>query len=99
MSTIETITFHFVGQLEDSGAIVEVQCQIDSDGDCRDLDSAMYQGIDVLEVISHDQWENLKWEASKKYKLEHDEQQTIDHDNNSTLEAIYGLSKPSFNIR
>lgn len=78
--TIETITFHFVGELEDSGAIVDVQCQIDEDGDCRSLDSAMYQGINVLEVISHDQWENLQWEASKKYKLEHNEQLTIDHD-------------------
>ena len=97
--TIETITFHFVGELEDSGAIVDVQCQIDEDGDCRSLDSAMYQGINVLEVISHDQWENLEWEASKKYKLEHNEQLTIDHDNQSPLEAIYGLSKPSFNIR
>ena len=97
--TIETITFHFVGQLEDSGAIVDVQCQIDSDGDCRSLDSAMYQGINLLEVISHDQWENLQWEASKKYKAEHMEQLTIDHDNSSPLEVIYGLSKPSFNIR
>ena len=97
--TIETITFHFVGELEDSGAIVDVQCQIDEDGDCRSLDSAMYQGINVLEVISHDQWENLEWEASKKYKLEHNEQLTIAHDHEHTLEAIYGLSKPSFNIR
>jgi hypothetical protein len=95
----DTITFNFVGQLEDSGAIVDVQCQIDEDGDCRDLDSAMYQGIDVLEVISNDQWENLQWEASKAYKAENLEQLTIDHDNNSTLEAVYGLSKPSFNIR
>ena len=97
--TIETITFHFVGELEDSGAIVDVQCQIDEDGDCRSLDSAMYQGINVLEVISHDQWENLQWEGSKKYKAEKIEQATIDHDNQSPLEAIYGLSKPSFNIR
>lgn len=97
--TINTITFHFVGALEDSGAIVDVQCQIDEDGDCRELDSAIYKGIDVLEVISHDQWENLQWEGSKKYKLEHNEQLTIDHDNQSLLEAIYGLSKPSFNIR
>ena len=97
--TIETITFHFVGQLEDSGAVVNVQCQIDEDGDCRDLDSAMYQGINVLEVISHDQWENLQWEASKKYKLEHNEQLTIAHDHEHALEAVYGLSKPSFNIR
>jgi hypothetical protein len=97
--TIETITFHFVGQLEDSGAIVTVQCQIDEDGDCRDLDSVKYEGFDVLQVISHFQWSDLEWQASKAYKTEHEEQLTIDHDNNSTLEAVYGLSKPSFNIR
>ena len=79
--TIETITFHFVGQLEDSGAIVDVQCQIDEDGDCRSLDSAMYQGINLLEVISHDQWENLQWEGSKKYKAERDTQAGIDFEN------------------
>ncbi len=97
--TIETITFKFVGVLEDSGAIVDVQCQIDEDGDCISLDSAIYKGIDVLEVISNDQQENLQWEASKAYKAEQYEQLTIDHDNSSHLEAIYGLSKPSFNIR
>jgi len=97
--SIETITFHFVGQLEDSGAIVDVQCQIDEDGDCRSLDSAMYQGINLLEVISHSQWSDLEWQGSKAYKAEKIEQQTIDHDNQSPLEAIYGLSKPSFNIR
>ena len=79
--TIDTITFHFVGQLEDSGAIVDVQCQIDEDGDCRELDSAIYKGIDVLEVISHDQWENLQWEGSKKYKAERDTQAGIDFEN------------------
>ena len=93
--TTETITFHFVGQLEDSGAIVDVQCQIDEDGDCRDLDSVKFNGFDVLEVISHFQWSDLEWQGSKAYKAEKIEQQTINHD----LEAIYGLSKPSFNIR
>jgi hypothetical protein len=97
--TIDTITFHFIGELQDSCAIVDVQCQIDEDGDCRDLDSVKFNGFDVLEVISHFQWSDLEWQGSKKYKAEHDEQLTIDHDNNSTLEAVYGLSKPSFNIR
>jgi len=97
--TIETITFNFVGQLEDSGAIVDVQCQIDEDGDCRDLDSVKFNGFDVLEVISHFQWSDLEWQASKAYKAEQDEQATIDHDNQSPLEAVYGLSKPSLNIR
>ena len=97
--TIDTITFHFVGALEDSFAIVDVQCQIDEDGDCRDLDSVKFNGFEVLEVISHSQWEHLEWQGSKKYKSENLEQQTIDHDNQSPLEAVYGLSKPSFNIR
>lgn len=79
--TIETITFHFVGELEDSGAIVDVQCQIDEDGDCRDLDSVKYKGLDVLQVISHSQWENLQWEGSKKYKAERDTQAGIDFEN------------------
>ncbi len=94
--TVDTITFNFVGQLEDSGAIVDVQCQIDEDGDCRDLDSAMYQGIDVLDVISHDQWKNLEWEASKKYKLEHNEQLTIDHDLQRAQKGFKGLFQPTF---
>ena len=97
--TVETITFHFVGELQDSCAIVDVQCQIDEDGDCRSLDFVMYKGIDVLDVISHFQWSDLEWQGSKKYKAEHHEQLTIDSDNNSTLEAVYGLSKPSLTIR
>jgi hypothetical protein len=78
--TIDTITFHFVGALEDSFAIVDVQCQIDEDGDCRDLDSVMYQGLDLLQVISHSQWEHLEWQGSKKYKAERDTQAGIDFD-------------------
>ena len=97
--TVETITFHFVGELQDSCAIVDVQCQIDEDGDCRDLDSVKFNGFDVLEVISHFQWSDLEWQGSKKYKLEHDEQQTIAHDQECALEAVYGLSKPSLTIR
>ena len=97
--TIETITFHFVGELEDSGAIVDVQCQIDEDGDCRDLDSVVYRSSNVLDVISHSQWSDLEWQGSKAYKLEHNEQQTIAHDLESPLKAIYGLLKPSFYIR
>jgi hypothetical protein len=96
---VDTITFHFVGQLEDSGAIVNVQCQIDEDGDCRDLDSVVYRSSNVLDVISHSQWSDLEWQASKAYKAENHEQLTIAHDQECALEAVYGLSKPSFNIR
>lgn len=97
--TTDTITFHFVGALEDSFAIVDVQCQIDEDGDCRDLDSVKFNGFEVIEVISHSQWEHLEWQGSKKYKAENHEQLTIAHDHEHALEAVYGLSKPSFNIR
>ena len=79
--TIDTITFHFVGELEDSGAIVTVQCQIDEDGDCRDLDMVFYEGLNVLDVISHSQWSDLEWQGSKKYKAERDTQAGIDFEN------------------
>ena len=79
--TIDTITFHFVGELEDSGAIVTVQCQIDEDGDCRDLDMVFYKGLNVLDVISHSQWSDLEWQGSKKYKAERDTQAGIDFEN------------------
>lgn len=79
--TVDTITFHFIGELEDSGAIVDVQCQIDEDGDCRDLDSVHYQLFNVLDVISHSQWSDLEWQGSKKYKSERDTQAGIDHEN------------------
>ena len=96
---MDTITFHFVGELEDSGAIVDVQCQIDEDGDCRDLDMVFYKRMNVLDIISHSQWSDLEWQGSKAYKAERDTQAGIDYDLQSPLEAIYGLSKPSFNIR
>ena len=94
-----TITFHFVGQLEDSMAVVDVQCQIDSDGDCSGLDSVTFKGLDILEVISSNQWEDLEFQASKAYKAEQYEQATIDYDLERSLEAVYGLSKPSFYTR
>jgi hypothetical protein len=96
---METITFHFVGELEDSCAIVDVQCQIDEDGDCRSLDSVTFKGFDVIEVISVSQWEDLQFQASKAYKAEQYEQATIDYDLERSLEAVYGLSKPSFYTR
>lgn len=77
---MDTITFHFVGSLEDSCAIVDVQCQIDEDGDCRSLDSVKFKGFEVAEVISFSQWEDLEFQASKAFKAEHDEQLTIDYD-------------------
>ena len=79
---MSTITFHFVGQLEDSRAVVDVQCQIDEDGDCDSIDSVNFKGLDILEVISESQWIDLELQASKKYKTEQYEQLTINHDLN-----------------
>lgn len=80
--TTETITFHFVGQLADSCAVVDVQCQIDEDGDVESFDYVNYEDFNVYDVLSQNQWDDLELEASKKYKLEYDEQQTIDYDLN-----------------
>jgi len=94
-----TRTFEFQTLLADSRAIVDVQCQIDSDGDCVSFDYVMYDGFNVYEVLSDNQWSDLTREAEKAYKAEQFEQLTADHDHNHALEAIYGLSKPSFHIR
>ena len=53
----------------------------------------------LYDVLAHNQWAELERDALKAFKVEQYEQLTIDHDNNSRLEALYGLSKPSFNIR
>jgi hypothetical protein len=97
--TIETITFHFVGQLADSCAVVDVQCQIDEDGDAESFDYVKYEGFNVYDVLSQNQWDDLEIEASKKFKAEQDEQVGIDHDNQSPLEPVYGILKPSIYIR
>ena len=94
-----TRTFEFQTLLADSRAVVDVQCQIDSDGDCVSFDHVKYEGFDVSEVLAESQWIDLEWQASEAYKAEQDTQAGIDYDSNHSLEALYGLSKPSFNIR
>lgn len=93
-----TRTFEFITQLADSMAVVDVSCEIDEDGDPVEFNHVLYEGFNVYDVISHDQWVFLEYDARKKYKEEQETQAGIDFEN-STLEAVYGLSKPSFHIR
>ena len=90
-----TVTFTFDTLLADSRALVSVSCEVDQDGDIAEFNHVLYEGFNVYDVLSDNQWTELEWDAKKAYDLEYTEQQTINHD----LEAIYGLSKPSFNIR
>ena len=90
-----TVTFTFDTLLADSRALVSVSCEVDQDGDIVEFNHVLYEGFNVFDVLSDNQWTDLEWDAKKAYDLEYIEQQTINHD----LEAIYGLSKPSFNIR
>ena len=76
-----TRTFNFVGQLADSCAVVDVQCEMDDDGDCYSFDYVKYQGFDVSDVLSQNQWDELEYEASKKFKAVYEEQAGIDFEN------------------
>jgi hypothetical protein len=93
------IKFKFDTLLADSRALVTVTCEVDIESDYVDFTDVIYEGNSVFDVLSDNQWKDLEWEALKAYKDEHYEQLTIDHDSTSHLEALYGLSKPSFHIR
>ena len=92
-------SYKFNTLLADSRALVTVTCEIDLEDDCVEFNSVLYEGNDVMDVLADNQWTELEWDALKSYKEELVEQQTIDHDHKYTLEAIYGLLKPSFYIR
>jgi hypothetical protein len=92
------VTYKFDTLLADSRALVTVTCEIDIEDDYVDFTDVVYEGNSVFDVLSDNQWTELEWDALKSYKAELVEQQTIDYDNGSPLEAIYGLLKPSFYI-
>ncbi len=96
---MSTVTFTFETLLADSRAVVSVFCEVDQEGDIAEFNQVLYEGFNVYDILSDNQWVELELDAKKAYDLEYSEQATIDYDNNSTLEAVYGLSKPSFNIR
>ena len=93
------VTYKFDTLLADSRALVTVTCEVDIESDYVDFTDVLYEGNSVYDVLSDNQWKDLEWDALESYKKEYIEQQTIDYDHKHTLEAIYGLSKPSFNIR
>lgn len=96
---MSTRTFTFETLLADSRAVVSVFCEVDQDGDIAEFNQVLYEGFNVYDILSDNQWVELELDAKKAYDLEYSEQATIDYDNNSTLEAVYGLSKPSFHVR
>jgi len=96
---MSTRTFTFETLLADSRAVVSVFCEVDQDGDIVEFNQVLYEGFNVYDILSDNQWIELELDAKKAYDLEYSEQATIDHDLERSLEALYGLSKPSFNIR
>lgn len=92
-------SYKFNTLLADSKALVTVICEIDLEDDYVEFSHVLYEGFNVHDILSDNQWTELEWDALKSYKAELVEQQTIDHDLESPLKAIYGLYKPSFNIR
>lgn len=92
-------TYKFDTLLADSKALVTVICEIDLEDDYVEFSHVLYEGFNVQDILSDNQWTELEWDALKSYKAELVEQQTIDHDLERPLKAIYGLYKPSFNIR
>lgn len=93
------VNYKFDTLLADSKALVTVICEIDLEDDYVEFSHVLYEGFNVHDILSDNQWTELEWDALKSYKAELVEQQTIDHDLESPLKAIYGLYKPSFNIR
>lgn len=93
------IPFTFNTLLADSRALVTVICEIDLEIDYVEFQEVIYEGFNVFDVLSQNQWDDLESDALKAYKVEQYEQLTIDDDNHRRLEAVYGLSNPSFNIR
>ena len=79
---MSTVTFTFDTLLADSRALVSVSCEVDQDGDIAEFNHVLYEGFNVYDVLSDNQWTELEWDAKKAYDLEHTEQQTIDYDLN-----------------
>lgn len=77
---MSTVTFTFDTLLADSRALVSVSCEVDQDGDIVAFTEVIYEGFNVFDVLSDNQWTELEWDAKKAYDLEYTEQQTIDYD-------------------
>ena len=75
-----TITFTFDTLLADSRALVSVSCEVDQDGDIAEFNHVLYEGFNVYDVLSDNQWTELEWDAKKAYDLEYAEQASIDYE-------------------
>lgn len=73
-----TRTFEFQTLLADSRAVVEVSCEIDRYGDVAEFNNVLFEGFNVYEVLSTEQWDHLTWEAQRKFKKEQEIQAEID---------------------
>jgi hypothetical protein len=91
--------FTFNTLLADNRSVVKVLCEIDPETEYIEFQEVIYEGFNVYDVLAHNQWAELERDALKAFKVEQYEQLTIDYDSKHSLEALYGLSKPSFNIR
>lgn len=78
---MNTRTFEFQTLLADSRAVVKVSCEIDKYGDVAEFNNVLFEGFNVYEVLSTDQWDHLTWEAQKKFKKEQETQAGIDFEN------------------
>ena len=76
------IHFTFNTLLADSRALVTVICEIDLEIDYVEFHEVFYDGFNVFDVLSQNQWDDLESDALKAYKVEQYEQQTIDYDLN-----------------
>lgn len=77
---MSTVTFTFDTLLADSRALVSVSCEVDQEGDIAEFNHVLYEGFNVFDVLSDNQWVELEWDAKKAYDLEYSEQLTINHD-------------------
>lgn len=80
---MSTITFTFDTLLADSRALVSVSCEVDQDGDIVEFNHVLYEGFNVYDILSDNQWTELEWDAKKAYDLEYSEQSSIDYDLNA----------------
>lgn len=78
---MSTRTFEFQTLLSDSRAVVTVSCEIDKYGDVAEFNHVLFEGFNVYEVLSEDQWDHLTWEAQRKFKKEQEIQAEIDAEN------------------
>lgn len=77
---MSTRTFEFQTLLADSRAVVTVSCEYEHNYGVISFNSVLYEGFNVHDVLSDNQWEDLEIDAEKAYDAEYLEQQTIDYD-------------------